>query len=106
MDFDMPRQWDNKPELKEKLELAGWRYAQLIEIVNLKHNGDLSESDKEIISYLDQDKSSYGHFVKAEEYEGKMLPVWDQIDAITFVSEVAGVNKKLADAWLKHDWPG
>jgi hypothetical protein len=102
----MPRQWDNKPELKEKLELAGWRYAQLIEIVNLKHNGDMSESDIEIISHLDQDKISYGHFVKTTEHEGKMLPVWEQTDAITFVSEVTGVNRKLADAWLKHDWPG
>jgi hypothetical protein len=104
--------WENNPELKDKLSLAGWRYAQLIEIVDLKANlqecidaGDDMKADIEIVSFIEQDKSEYGHFVKTEEHEGKPCPVWDEKDAITFVSEVAAVDKKLAKAWLNHDWP-
>lgn len=108
----MRNKWDNNPELKDKLELAGWRYAQLIEIVDLKTNlqecidaGHDMKADIEITSFIEQDKKAYGPFVKTTEYNGKTCPVWDDDEAITFVSEVAAVDKKLAKAWLDYDWP-
>lgn len=104
--------WDKKPELKSKLETAGWRYAQLVGIVDLKSTlqasieaGQDMKADIEITSFIEADQKAYRHFVKTEEHNGKVLPVWDEAEATTFVSEVAGVSKKVAKDWLGHDWP-
>ena len=74
----MRNKWDNNPELKNKLELAGWRYAQLIEIADLKTNlqrciddGHDMKADIEITSFIDQDRQAYGHFVKTTEQIGR-----------------------------------
>lgn len=107
----MRRTWDNKPELKTKLELAELRYEQLVGIVDLKTNlqqcidaGYDMKTEIEITSFIEQDKSTYGHFVKTTEHNGKTCPIWDLEEAIIFVSEVAGVDKTLAEEWLNHDW--
>jgi hypothetical protein len=104
--------WDKKPELKSTLETAGWRYAQLVGIVNLKTNlqasieaGHDMNGDIEIASFIESDKKAYGHFVKTIEHNGKVCPIWDEAEAATFVSEVAGVSKKVAKDWLGYDWP-
>ncbi len=108
----MSRQWEKEPELKRKLEFAGWRYAQLIEVVDLKTNlqagidlGHDMKADIEITSFIEADKQAYGHYVRTTEHNGKVCPVWDDAEATTFVSEVANVSKKLASAWMKYDWP-
>jgi hypothetical protein len=112
MDRVVAKAWDKNPELKKRLDLAGWRYAQLIEVVDLKtdlqacvHAGHDMKADIEITSFIEADRQAYGHFIKKSEHNGKEVPTWYDDEATIFVSEVAEVNKKLAAEWMRYDWP-
>ena len=64
------RPWDRNKDMQQKLEHAGWRYAQLIGIVDVVPN-DIPEHEAQA------DKAKYSHFVKRD---GRGLSIWDVIE--------------------------
>jgi hypothetical protein len=104
-DTDNLAPWDGNPEMERKLEHAGWRYAQLIGIVNVVPQS-IPENE------ATEDKAKYSHFIHtfsakdAKQYpDGKLgAPLWDQKEATTFVAELTGYDRSICARWLDYDW--
>jgi hypothetical protein len=84
--------WDGNPALEEKLYEAGMRYAILVGIVD--------PAEVELEHYVAEDILKYGHM--RQTHEGH--PVFDDVDAARFVSEIAGVSEEVGLEWIEHDW--
>jgi hypothetical protein len=87
------RVWNADPQLRAKLESAGWRYAALIGIVE---PGEIGCSP----STCARDRKKYGHLV--HKWAG--WPLWDDEEAATFVAEITGASREMSAAWLEFDW--
>lgn len=90
----MNNPWDNNPEMRSELEDAGWRYAQLIGIVDVVPH-DIPEHIAQM------DKARYSHFIRRDS-QGR--PIWDDSEAIIFVQELTGYERRICALWLDYDW--
>lgn len=86
--------WDGKKDMKLKLEHAGWRYAQLIGIVDVVPD-DIPEHEAKT------DKAKYPHFVNRDKFD---RPIWDVNEATIFVHELTGYDRRTCAMWLDYDW--
>lgn len=107
----MTHAWSKNPELKKRLEIAGWRYAQLIGVVDLKKAAEKDENKSfeksylyDCVPFIEQDRQAFGHFIKTATFEGQTGPLWDDDDATAFIAEIAAVDENLAAEWLEYDW--
>ena len=89
--------WNDDPELRDRLETAGWRYANLIGVTSPDE-----QSEPEMLQALNADQAAHGHLVRTH----LGLPEWHSKEATGFVAEVAGTSRQIAAAWLDYDWSG
>lgn len=83
--------WEHDPALRKVLRLAAWRFENLI-------GTTLPETEEEEHA-AEGDRARYARFVHRTR-DG--FPIWYAEEATTFVAEVAGVGREIAQAWLDH----
>jgi hypothetical protein len=104
-DSEKPKPWDGNPEMERKLEHAGWRYAQLIGIVDVVPE-DIPQHEAA------EDINKYSHFIHTASAEDIKqcpgwkpgMPIWDEKEATTFVAELTGYDRRICAMWLDYDW--
>lgn len=97
MDLEDRYPWHDNPEMKYTLEYAGFRYAHLVEMVDI--------SDDVSPSILEADALRFAHFRKmTASPDGEDLLAWDYDDAASFVHQVTGMDIQICLRWMKHDW--
>lgn len=95
---ESPLPWEGNPEMQEKLDVAGWRYAMLIGLV-----GPDNEVASEAVRA--EDKAQFGHFVKTSTMDdGTVLPAYHVEDAREFVHQITGYSLAVCHRWMQYDW--
>jgi hypothetical protein len=83
--------WAENPEMKDALETAGWRFANLIGATKWGDDG---------IQFLEIDKKTHPHLV----YVQGTTPLWDWDVGVDFVHSLTGYDKSICEQWMDFDW--